>query len=262
MWSLVGALDEALERDDRHLINKLWEVSINVTVRIRLHPSKAQVQLDQLSFIDVLRTQAIAAGADSFFEFAWAILEFDVIKGDESGPDLVKKLDFLGVTFAGQKVTRACAYSILSIVGLADEPLAKAAVRFVERISFKIFADPTKVQSVFQVLKKSVTPPEWKDAIVFLLEQIGVALMSGDVLEGECTVDFLVPKTRNHVGHVAATVTKRRFLKWFIDEQMMTAASGASNALSTQGLAATKSKCCSPRDFWHDFYDGSITEDR
>jgi hypothetical protein len=263
MWSLIYALHCALEAVDHVLILKLFEASVTVTVRMRLAPSLVQIQLDSLSFIDVLRVQNAAVGATSFFEFAWAVLRFDGFTGKESGPELVDKLRVLGVQFKGKPVDKNVAYTILALVGLATDGAGQAAVRYMERINSKVFSDPTKIQRTFQTVKKLCSPDEWKDSVVAIMESMGVALTTGDAFEEDFSGDFLVPRVRTsrQSGYVASIMTKRKFFKWFIDEQISAAASGASSALSTQGLVAIKNKCSSPRMFWWTFHDETLEED-
>ena len=145
MWSLIGALDDALSDGDSAQITRLYEASVTVTVRMRLAPSKVQIQLDSMGFIDALRVQNLACGATSFFEFSLAVLNFDEVTGRESGPELVKTLEVLGVAFMGKPVNKSIAYGILAIVGIADLGAGKDAVRYLERISPSVFSDPTKI---------------------------------------------------------------------------------------------------------------------
>ena len=261
MWSLIGALDAALSDGDNAQTIRLYEASVTVTVRMRVAPSKVQLQLDSMGFIDVLRVQGFACGATSFFEFALAVLNFDQVTGQETGTDLMKKLDVLGVNFSGKPVSKYIAYGILALVGLADQGAGKESVRYLERISPRVFSDYTKISRSFQVLKKHCGPDEWKDALIMMMESIGVSLLSGDAVEDDFSVDFMVPKTRGAAGYVRGNLIKRKFVKWFLDEQIVTAASGASSVLSTAGLVAIKDKCCSPKSFWRHFHDDEPTED-
>ena len=91
MWSLIGALDKALSLPNYDQILRLYEASVTVTVRMRLDPSTAQMQLDSMGFIDVLRVQNLVNVATSFFEFALSVLRFQEISGQESGLELVTK---------------------------------------------------------------------------------------------------------------------------------------------------------------------------
>ena len=261
MWSLIGALDAALSDGDSEQILKLYEASVTVTVRMRVAPTKAQLQLDSMGYIDVLRVLNLAAGAISFFEFALSVLRFEQITGQESGPELVKKLEVLGINFKGKPVNKNLVYSILSVVGLADDGAGKEAVRYLERISPSVFSDHSKIQRSFQTVKKNTGPDEWKDSLVILVESIGASLLSGDVAEEKYSVDFLVPKGRRQKGYVQGILTKRKFFKWFIDEQIGAAASGASSLLTTIGLMLIKDKCWSVRVFWYNFYDDESNDE-
>ena len=161
----------------------------------------------------------------------------------------------------GKPVNKSIAYGILAIVGIADLGAGKDAVRYLERISPSVFSDPTKIQRTFQVLKKHCGPDEWKESFIILVESIGVSLLSGDAVEGDFSVDFMVPKARRSKGYVRGILTKRKFFKWFLDDQIVTAASGACSVLSAAGLTAIRDKCCSPKGFWLNFYTDERTKD-
>ena len=89
---------------------------MTVTVRMRVAPPPVQLQLDALSYIDVLRVQNSATGATSFFEFSLAVLRMTEINGQGTGPEMIKNLDSLEITYKGKGVCRSGAYSILAIV--------------------------------------------------------------------------------------------------------------------------------------------------
>jgi len=262
LWSLIIALDEALTSGDDARLMRLYEASTTITVRMRTGASATQVLLDQMSFVDNLRVQAAASGACSFYEFAVASLRLPMITGQESGPELLKKLEALGVHFHGQKVDRNVAYSILSIVGLATKGPGQAAVRFLERIDPSILNNSTKVLRTFQVIKKTCAPDEWQDVVVSVMEAIAVAVLCGDANADEYTCDFLVPKARRVAGFVQGQISRRMFCKWFMDEQVTTAARGASNALTTTGLISIKEMCFFPQQFWINFADLDMEKDK
>ena len=255
MWSLIGALDSALKNKDNLLILKLYEASVTITVRMRLMPSTAQIQLDQMAYIDVLRIKNLACGAASFFEFALSVLRFDHISGIESCPELLKKLETLGVQYQGKPINRSVAYSILSVVGVADTGVTKDAVRYLERIYPGMWSEHSKLQRAFQNFKKYCEPEEYQDCLVALMESIGVALLSGNKGPEDLSTILLVPEVRRGAGYVRGLITKRKFFKWFLDEQISTAASGASSAVSVVGLSAIKEACLSPRKFWRQYQD-------
>ncbi len=257
LWSLLVAMHDALVAGDFEKVLKLYEASITVTVRMRLHPSATQLQLDQMTFVDVLRTQGLAHGATSFYEFAVSCLRLPEVTGQESGPEITKKLEELGVQFKGKKIDRNIAYSILSLVGVASSGRGREAVRFLERIAPSIFIDHSKILRTFQIIRKMCGADEWQDVVVCLMEGIGVSILSGDATCEEFHGELLVPKARRATGYVHGQIVKRKFCKWFLDEQVSTAASGASNALSVEGLMSIKAKCFLPRAFWQNFCDSA-----
>ena len=66
-WSFYAAIDEALEIGDSRNLRLLWEVSNQVTVRMRLNPDEHQLLLDRLYLTDELRIKSLGAGVQSFF---------------------------------------------------------------------------------------------------------------------------------------------------------------------------------------------------
>jgi hypothetical protein len=103
-----------------------------------------------------------------------------------------------------------------------------------------------------QVLKNNSTPDEWNEMFAFVMETVGVALASGDAKEDAFTVDWLVG-TRTKAGFCQSTITKRKFIKWFVDEHMHNAASGAGSVVSLGGAAAAKATFDSPKTFFYKF---------
>ncbi len=256
LWSLIVALSDAVDANKPTRVMQLYQASVTVTARMRLAPQKMQIILDQLSFTDVIRVQGKAIGATSFLEFLILVLRMPEITGLESGPELETKLSTMGVMWQGQDVGKQLCYAILSAVGVATKGIGLAAVRFLERVEPSVFAEPTKLMRTFQVLKKACGREEWLDAAANMMESIAVAILSGDCNAEEFTGDYLVPKARRAIGYVQSSITKTKFLKWFLDEQMTLAAGGArSGAISPAGLLAMKDKCFSPRAFWFEFRD-------
>jgi hypothetical protein len=81
MWSLLGALDEALQCSDEERILRLYEASWSATLRIRRAPTPAHFVLDKMSFSKSLRVQIIGVASHIaehfifvhtiFFDFAF-----------------------------------------------------------------------------------------------------------------------------------------------------------------------------------------------
>ena len=66
-WSFYVAVGEALEAGDVRRLRLLWEVSNQVTVRLRLNPTVDQLGLDRLRMGDQLRVSFLGSGVQSFF---------------------------------------------------------------------------------------------------------------------------------------------------------------------------------------------------
>ena len=259
LWSLIGALDEWLKKhaegapDTREMVIRLLEASLNVTCRMRLAPNEAQIRLDQLGYMDVLRVLGAALGAVSFHEFAMKALDLPNITGKESGPELVNKMGIFGVTFKGKPIDKNVAYSILAIVGMADRGEGLAAVQFLDRVNSNVMADFSKLLRTFQMLRKLCQPDEWQEGTVAVMESMAIALLTGDKAADSFSTEYILPRGRRSCGYVHATITSMKFKKWFLDDQVTQAAGGASTALSLEGLLDIKSKCRSPRAFWKNF---------
>ena len=164
IWALLGSLDAALTSyeqgsfldESRELIIRLYEASINTKVRMRLAPKKAQIKLDELGYMDVIRSMNIATGACSFIEFANNILSLPEVGHKITAADLEKKLHQYGVTFHGNKINRHTCYCILSVVGLCDDGMGLEASRFLDRVDPRVLADPGRILSVMRLIKKNV----------------------------------------------------------------------------------------------------------
>lgn len=173
VWSLLVAIDEAIQEhladsndeEIRMRLLRLTEVSVNMPVRLRTSPTATQIKLDQMGAQDELRILRCGFGAVSFIRFGVSVLSFPDISGKESGPALVTKLETLGVTWHGNKVTENMAYAIKALVGMADTGDGLAAVQFLERVDDSVLEDFTKVQRVLQTIRKTCAAHEWMDSI-------------------------------------------------------------------------------------------------
>ena len=66
-WSFFCAVDAALEASDERRVRLLWEVSNQVTVRMRINPTQFQIGIDRLAMSDRLRVKFEGTGARCFF---------------------------------------------------------------------------------------------------------------------------------------------------------------------------------------------------
>ena len=254
LWSLFGAIDDAIHaqpRQERRVL-KLYEASLTVTVRMRVSPSGTQLTLDRLSFHDMIRVQGVAANVSSFFEFVVNIVALPVVSIDDSGAKIVEKLSGLGVQYKGKPIDRNLSFAIQSVMTFACDASAKDAVRFVERVSPRVFADHTKLMRCCQHLKKTASFYEWMEMFVFVFESVGVALLSGDAKEEDFTVEFLVGTRASRAGHWQTNATKKKFIKWFCNDQLH-AACGAGSAVTLEGVDAMKRTFTSPKAFFQKF---------
>ena len=255
LWSLIGALHEALEQHaaedalagDR--IMRLFEASVNVTCRMRLSPTKGQMQLDQLGHMDLMRVLQVALGSVSFHQFAMRVLALPKITSKETGNELIAKLEELGVTFKGKPIDRNLAYGILSLVGVFDTGEGLEAFRFLDRVDSSVMAESYKIVKVIQTLKKLCTRDEWVDGAVAITEGMAVAMLSGDKTGDVFSSVYVVPLYKAP-GFAHACIYKMKFTKWFVDDLLTQSASGACTGLSVEGITQIKSHCHSDRQFW------------
>jgi len=154
VWSLLRAFDIAFADGKEERILRLFEASLSVTLRMRLAPSNEQKILDKLTFSDSLRSQALAAGVESFFDFATFVGSLDVIYDEMSGPKLQETCKTLGITYNGKPLERNLAYAILAILPYTRAIAASSAVKSLETVAPSILADPTKVMRACTTLKK------------------------------------------------------------------------------------------------------------
>ena len=211
--------------------------------------------------MDVMRVLQVALGAISFHEFAMKVLGLPEVNGRESGPELVKKLETLGVTYKGKPIERNVAYSILNIVGIADQGEGLEAVRFLERVDPNVLSDASKLLRTFQTVRKLTPPDEWQEGIAMVVESMAVAILAGDTPADAFSLDYLVPKARRSAGYIHGAITSMKFKKWFLDDLVTQASGGASTGLSLDGLLQIKSKCSSIRTFWTNFAHKEEIED-
>ena len=253
VWSWYVAMSAALREEDELMILALHQAGCNVTARMRLNPSKDQVVLDQMAFVDTLRMSYLAAGATSCFEFALQVVKLTKIEETDTGPVVEKKLQSLGIQFAGKKVSRNMRYTISAVASISKKLQCLKAVRFVERANPNALANPDKIQRIIACIKKHANVNEVDDMLEFLMEVIGVTFLCGDATDDTYSIDKLVGANRKESAFVQLCLQKFRFMAWFLAAQMHHAASGATTALSIEGLEKIKSKVASVLAFYREF---------
>ena len=253
LWSWYIAMDEALRGGDEAIILALHEAGLNVTVRMRLNPSKDQVALDQLAFVDALRMGHLAAGATSSFEFAVLVCALTKTLETDTGPVVEKKINAIGIQFGGKPVTRGMRYTIAAVASICNKAHCLKAVRFLERANPNALANPDKIQRIIACLKKHANVNEVDDMLVFLMEVMGVSFLCGDAADDTYSIEKLVGARKGESALVHLWLAKFRFVAWFLTAQMHHAASGATSALSIAGLEKIKGKSASVLAFYREF---------
>jgi hypothetical protein len=263
LWSLIHALGLKLseyyeeETDEKAwFILRLFEASLNVTCRMRLNITEAQVRLDQISYMDVVRIAAIASGAVSFVGFCLKVLTVPEITGNDSGPELLKKMEAMGITFKGKPCDKNIAQVILNVAKIFDCGDALESIHFLENADPNILGNEySKLSRVLTIVKKICQPDEWKEGAAIIFDSMAVSVLSGDQSSDAFNTDFLAPVGRRGagVGYAQTMLTAMKFKKWFMDDIMTQAASGASTGLTLEGLMKLKGKCASMRNFWAHF---------
>ena len=252
LWGLLGCLLDALvdENIDKVRIMALFEASLTVTVRMRLNPSAMQVVLDKISFSEALRVQSLGSGANSFYEFVVLLGEIPEISETDSGPKLMQTLKTLGVQYNGKGIERSVAYAILAILPYAKNTAASGAIRLVDGYAPKLLQDHSKFMRICQVSKKITAPGNMFEVFTLFMQQLYVDLVSGELQVDDGTLEFFLGTKNTSVGYVHTQQRKAYWIKWFIHEQLLQAASGAnSTVLSSVGLAQIRHTFSSPLFF-------------
>ena len=146
VWSFYAAIDEALEAGDVRRLRLLWEVSNQVTVRLRLNPSEHQLVLDRLAMSDQLRIKMLGAGVQSFFEMCVDVYCLPKAADSKiSCPKFVALLKEYGVTYKGKAIDKAMGHVMVACMAFALDTNSTKAARLLERVDPKAFDDHTKV---------------------------------------------------------------------------------------------------------------------
>jgi hypothetical protein len=72
---------------------------------------------------------------------------------------------------------------------------------------------------------------------------------------------FLFVRSGGFRGYLQSLDSKRKFVKWFVDEQLYQAASGESYIITLDGMANIIRKCASPIAFFEDLVWGIPSSD-
>ena len=140
----------------KHQFVKLYEASLNVTIRLRVTEDTDQVVLDNLSFAEVIRASAIATTAESFFIFVKRIADLSKFDMDATGPVAVTTLHKLGIQWKGLSIEKSAAYRILAVAPFTTNSAACSADRMLSQACPCFTADPTKIARVAQVISSEV----------------------------------------------------------------------------------------------------------
>ena len=120
VWSFYAAIDEALEAEDVRRLRLLWEVSNQVTVRLRLNRIEHQLVLDRLAMSDQLRIKMLGAGVQSFFEMCVDIFSSPSTTVDKiSCPRFAAALKEYGVTYKGKAIDKTMGHAMLACMAFA-----------------------------------------------------------------------------------------------------------------------------------------------
>ena len=248
----------SLAAADVRRLRLLWEVSNQVTVRLRLKPTAHQLVLDRLNMADQLRIKALGSGVQSFFQFCCDV--FTLPKTDEpqlSCVKLVALLEEFGVTYKGKAIDKPMGFALLAVMPFALDPQCRETVAFLDRIEPKAFDDPTRVMRCCQRVKNSSATAEHLDSFVFAMESMAVSLLAGNTKDPSVfTVQNLVGQAKGEPGFVKTHVMKKRMCTWFLDQvsaEISSAASGAETSVTTEGYQKLRTWFQSPHKFFQKF---------
>jgi hypothetical protein len=250
VWSLFRALENAFVDEDEERILLLFEASLSFSMRMRLDPSEEQQLLDQLSFIETLRIEAKAAGAESFFDFVTFLGKLPSVTEDLSGPKMVEVCKALGITYEGKKVEKTLAYAMIAVLPYTKSKAASSAIKLVEIIAPAVFYEPTKLMRACQTLKKLTQPHECHEAFEYWILFLAADLLCGEMLIEDATTEFFIGE-KGGVGQLQIALQKRHFVNWFLNEQVLLAATQEN--CTVIGLSKIKVKVLTPMTFLQAF---------
>jgi hypothetical protein len=92
------------------------------------------------------------------------------------------------------------------------------------------------------------------------MESVAVDLLAHEFNADESMTDYFV-RSRGGKGYLQSPNSKRKFVKWFVDEQLYQAASGESDIITSDGMANIIRICASPFAFSENFVWGSPSSD-
>ena len=254
-WSFFAAIDEALEAGDKRRLRLLWEVSNQVTLRLRLNPTTHQLVLDRLTMADQLRVQSLGAGVQSFFELCVELMSLpELADGDITCPKLLDALKTFGITYKGKPVDKTVGHAMLAAFLFAKDSKCREAVRFLDRVDPKAFDDHTKVMRCCQRIKTCSSFAEHQDMFVFALECMAVSLLSGDTKDASIfTVDNLAGNKKGDAGYVRTAIVKKRLIAWFLEQVSGEVSTAAAATVTPDGYLQLRRSFTSPHQFFLTF---------
>ena len=221
VWSFYNALDAALDAGNTRLLGFYREVSLQVSVRLRLNPTANDLGLDRLAMADQLRVKYLGHGAQSFTFLGTDVFFLPVVTTKtekapaDSGathllskPKLVDLLAALCVTYKGKPIDRNLAHAMLAAQTFSLDRHCRAAVVLLERVGPRGFEDHTRVmRRCHKVSKNSSGGEDQCMAFKFAVECMAVSLLTGDLQdEGNFTVKVVAGTGKSDPGCAHVTL--------------------------------------------------------
>ena len=240
LWSIIGAFDKFLaeqppeQPSKTHLALKMFEASLSVTVRMRAAASSTQLVLDNLQYSESLRVMNFAAAADSFWQFATRVAQLEIVDAKQSIAAMLPQLVNAGITWQGKDLNKHHCHALQTLAPLTKSDLCQDAAKLLEHRLPSLMTSPTYLGRLVAAVKKEISN-ENDSASMFadFLKAVWVNVFTGEVAADDMTCDFLLGKGRKP-GFLHVHLTANRFVKWFFNQQLQLAASGADSLTASQ----------------------------
>ena len=198
----------ALQGNDVARVVHLLQAGLSVPIRLRLNPDADAARMASLAFSEGLASAAAAAGAESFWRFTEQVCRLSAFDSSLSLVTLLKKLQDLGITFKGQKLTDPAVRGLKQLQPFVCNADCRRAYSLAELVCPEL-----KQLSLLSAMAAIVgTKEEPIDLFVFVLNCLRVSRLTGDTpKDNTLSVGYLMGIRKQDTGKLHMLVKKREF---------------------------------------------------
>ena len=202
------AMALALQDNEVARVVHLLQAGLSVPIRLRLNPDADAARLACLAFSEGLASAAAAAGAESFWRFAEQVCRLSAYDNSLSNVKLLKKLQDIGITFKGAKLSDAGARGLKQLHQFVSNADCRRAYSLAEMVLPEV-----KNLTVLSLMAAMLATKEQPIPLfVFVLDCLRVGRLTGEIPSDTFLgKELLMGIRKQDTGKLQLLLKKREF---------------------------------------------------